>query len=72
MRGCSSNSEQQQGTGSSSDSELPLGPPVTTRIPLPPQHSFSPALLQVDILAFAPTLLTVLLIAVYKSAATTG
>lgn len=48
ITGHSSNSEQQQGPESSPQDELPVGPPVTTRIPLLSQHSFSIPMLQVS------------------------
>ena len=48
ITGRSSNSKQPQEPESSPQDELPLGPPVTTRIPLLPQHSFSTPMLQVS------------------------
>ncbi len=70
ITGRSSNSEEQKEPGSFSDSELSVGAPVTTRIPLLPQHTFSPALLQVSI-ANALRLLSVLTSNVHWSASAT-
>lgn len=52
-----------------SETGLPEGSPVTTRIPLLPQHSFRPAPLQVSRpLQMHPRLLTLRSIDVYRSA----
>ncbi len=44
----SSISEQSQGQEGRSEEQPSVGPPVTTRIPLSPLYTFSPALLQAD------------------------